>query len=259
MKKIITLLLSFVFLLSSCASKGPATLTVMTHSSFAVSEEIVKSFETANNVTVNFVQSGDAGETLNKAILTKDAPIADVLFGVDNTFLSRALEAGIFKSYASPLLSDVPAEFKLDSSNQTTPIDFGDVCINYDKSYFAEKGLTVPQSLEDLSKPEYKDLLVMENPATSSTGLAFLLATRAHFGEDYVGYWKDLRENGLVVVDGWETAYYTNFSGSFRARGPADGGFVWIFSRCGSGLCRDSARRCSHRFHHWTRYLLPPN
>ena len=214
MKKIITLLLSFVFLLSSCASKGPATLTVMTHSSFAVSEEIVKSFETANNVTVNFVQSGDAGETLNKAILTKDAPIADVLFGVDNTFLSRALEAGIFESYASPLLSDVPAEFKLDSSNQTTPIDFGDVCINYDKSYFAEKGLTVPQSLEDLSKPEYKDLLVMENPATSSTGLAFLLATRAHFGEDYVGYWKDLRENGLVVVDGWETAYYTNFSGS---------------------------------------------
>ena len=214
MKKIITLLLSFVFLLSSCASKGPATLTVMTHSSFAVSEEIVKSFETANNVTVNFVQSGDAGETLNKAILTKDAPIADVLFGVDNTFLSRALEAGIFESYASPSLSDVPAEFKLDSSNQTTPIDFGDVCINYDKSYFAEKGLLVPQSLEDLSKPEYKDLLVMENPATSSTGLAFLLATRAHFGEDYVGYWKDLRENGLVVVDGWETAYYTNFSGS---------------------------------------------
>ncbi|MBL8077855.1 MAG: thiamine ABC transporter substrate-binding protein [Anaerolineales bacterium] len=214
MKKIITLLLSFVFLLSSCASKGPATLTVMTHSSFAVSEEIVKSFETANNVTVNFVQSGDAGETLNKAILTKDAPIADVLFGVDNTFLSRALEAGIFESYASPSLSDVPAEFKLDSSNQTTPIDFGDVCINYDKSYFAEKGLLVPQSLEDLSKPEYKDLLVMENPATSSTGLAFLLATRAHFGEDYVDYWKGLRQNGLVVVDGWETAYYTNFSGS---------------------------------------------
>lgn len=214
MKKIITLLLSFVFLLSSCASKGPATLTVMTHSSFAVSEEVVKSFETANNVTVNFVQSGDAGEMLNKAILTKDAPIADVLFGVDNTFLSRAIEAGIFESYASPLLSDVPAEFKLDSSNQTTPIDFGDVCINYDKSYFAEKGLAVPQSLEDLSKPEYKDLLVMENPATSSTGLAFLLATRAHFGEDYVDYWKGLRQNGLVVVDGWETAYYTNFSGS---------------------------------------------
>lgn len=214
MKKIITLLASFLFLLSACAPKGPLTLTVMTHSSFAVSEEVVKAFEDANNVKVSFVQSGDAGETLNKAILTKDAPIADVLFGVDNTFLSRALEAGIFESYASPALSDVPAEFKLDPSNQVTPIDFGDVCVNYDKIYFAENNLTIPVSLEDLTKPEYKDLLVMENPATSSAGLAFLLATRAHFGDNYIGYWKDLKQNGVVIVDGWETAYYTNFSGS---------------------------------------------
>src|SRR5689334_25044417 len=109
MKKTIALLASFLFLLSSCAPKGPATLTVMTHSSFAASEEVIKAFEDANNVKVSFVQSGDAGETLNKAILTKDAPIADVLFGVDNTFLSRALEASIFESYASPALSDVPA------------------------------------------------------------------------------------------------------------------------------------------------------
>jgi thiamine transport system substrate-binding protein len=217
MKKIITILFSLALVLASCAPKepeGPATLTVMTHGSFAISEEVIKAFETANNVTVAFVEGGDAGETLNKAILTKDAPIADVIFGVDNTFLSRALEAGIFESYASPSLADVPAEFKLDPSNQVTPIDFGDVCINYDKAYFADNNLAIPQSLEDLRNPEYKDLLVMENPATSSTGLAFLLATRAHFGEDYIGYWKDLKQNGLVVVDGWETAYYTNFSGS---------------------------------------------
>lgn len=219
MKKIITLLASFLFLLSGCAPKGPATLTVMTHSSFAASEEVIKAFEDANNVKVSFVQSGDAGETLNKAILTKDAPIADVLFGVDNTFLSRALEAGIFESYASSALSDVPDEFKLDLSNQVTPIDFGDVCVNYDKVFFAENNLVIPGSLEDLTKPEYKDLLVMENPATSSAGLAFLLATRAHFGEDYIGYWKDLKQNGVVIVDGWETAYYTNFSGS-SGRGP---------------------------------------
>ncbi len=214
MKKITSLFFSVLFLFSACAPKGSPTLTVMTHSSFAISEEVIKTFETANNVTVAFVQSGDAGETLNKAILTKDAPIADLLFGVDNTFLSRALEAGIFESYVSSALADVPAEFKLDPSNQVTPIDFGDVCINYDKAYFADNNLAIPQSLEDLRKPEYNGLLVMENPATSSTGLAFLLATRAHFGKDYIGYWKDLRQNGLVVVDGWETAYYTNFSGS---------------------------------------------
>ncbi len=214
MKKIITLLSAFLFLLSSCVPKGPAALTVMTHSSFAISEEVVKSFEAANNAKVSFVQSGDAGEMLNKAILTKDAPIADVLFGVDNTFLSRATESGIFESYASPSLRDVPDEFKMDASNQTTPVDFGDVCINYDKSYFAKNALAVPQSLEDLKKSEYKNLLVVENPATSSTGLAFLLATRAHFGEDYLEYWTELKQNGVVVVEGWETAYYTNFSGS---------------------------------------------
>lgn len=219
MKKLIVLLSSLFFLLASCAPKGPTTLTVMTHSSFAASEEVIKAFEDANNIKVAFVQSGDAGETLNKAILTKDAPLADVLFGVDNTFLSRALEAGIFESYASAGLSDVPAEFKLDASNQVTPIDFADVCINYDKAYFASNNLAIPQSLEDLIKPEYKDLLVMENPATSSAGLAFLLATRAHFGDDYLGYWSDLKQNGVVIVDGWETAYYTNFSGS-SGRGP---------------------------------------
>jgi thiamine transport system substrate-binding protein len=186
----------------------------MTHSSFAISEEVSKSFEEANNVKVVFLQSGDAGETLNKAILTKDAPLADVLFGVDNTFLSRALGADIFESYVSAGLGSVADEFKLDDTNRVTPVDYGDVCINYDKKYFLDQRLAVPHSLEDLVKPEYKDLLVVENPATSSTGLAFLLATHAHFGEDYLKYWKSLKDNGVVIVDGWETAYYTNFSGS---------------------------------------------
>jgi thiamine transport system substrate-binding protein len=208
--------LLFVFLLTACASKlsEPQALTVMTHDSFAVSENVVKAFEDANNAKVVFLQSGDAGAALNKAILTKDAPLADVFFGVDNTFLSRALEGDIFEVYQSPALADVPAEFDLDPSHRATPVDYGDVCINYDKAYFSKKNLAVPQNLEDLPKPEYKDLLVVENPATSSTGLAFLLATHAHFGSDYLEYWKSLKDNGVVVVDGWETAYYTNFSGS---------------------------------------------
>ncbi len=220
MKKITVLLFATLFLFTACAPAQPQTLTVMTHSSFAISEDVVKSFEEANNVTIAFVQSGDAGEMLNKAILTKDAPLADVLFGVDNTFLSRALDADIFEAYQSPMLENVSAEFKLDDSFRATPVDFGDVCINYDKKYFSDTSvLEFPQSLEDLTKPQYKGLLVVEDPATSSTGLAFLLATRAHFGDAYLDYWKQLKENDVVVVDGWETAYYTNFSGS-SGRGP---------------------------------------
>jgi len=215
--------LLFTLFLASCVPAStptrPQTITVMTHDSFAIGEDVVKAFETDSNAKVSFIQSGDAGSMLNQAILTKDAPIADVIFGVDNTFLSRALEADIFETYQSPALSDIDDEFKLDPSNRSLPVDYSDVCINYDKAYFTENNLAVPQSFEDLTKPEYKDLLVVENPATSSPGLAFLLATRAYFGEGYLDYWQSLKANGTVVVDGWETAYYTNFSAS-SGKGP---------------------------------------
>ena len=205
----------------TAASSGEAqTLTVMTHDSFTASEGVIRQFEQANNVKITFLQSGDAGSAVNRAILSKDSPLADVLYGVDNTFLSRALEAGLFEPYESPALADIASEYKLDPSNRALPVDYGDVCINYDKAYFAEKNLAVPQSLEDLAKPEYKGLLVVENPATSSPGLAFLLATIAQFGEDgYIDYWTSLQKNGVVVVNDWEAAYYTNFSGS-SGRGP---------------------------------------
>jgi thiamine transport system substrate-binding protein len=218
-KRIVILFLSLCLMISACAPAQPKTLTVITHSSFAVSEDVIKAFEGANNAKVVFIQSGDAGETLNKAILTRDAPLGDILFGVDNTFFSRALEADIFEPHESPGLSEVSDIYKMDETHRLTPVDFGDVCINYDKKYFLDNFLSVPESLEDLTKPEYKNLLVVENPATSSTGLAFLLATRAHFGDYYLDYWKSLKENDVEVVDGWETAYYTNFSGS-SGRGP---------------------------------------
>ena len=215
MKRILFPVLIMIILLAGCAQAGPVTLTVMTHDSFAASTTVISAFEKANNVKLAFLKSGDAGAALNKAILTKDAPLADVFYGVDNTFLSRAIEAGIYQPYASALLQQIPAEFKLDPQAGALPVDYGDVCINTDKAYFAAHSLALPGLLEDLTKPAYKGLLVMENPATSSPGLAFLLATIKHFGpQDYLGYWKDLRANGMLVVDGWQTAYYTNFSGS---------------------------------------------
>ncbi|PWH14831.1 MAG: thiamine ABC transporter substrate-binding protein [Anaerolineae bacterium] len=234
MKQILSFLLALSFLLTACASPTPSmtpaapteqpptprTLTIMSHDSFAASQEVIAQFEQQNNVKIAFLEAGDTGSALNKAILSKDAPLADLFFGIDNTFLSRALEADIFEPYDSPLLAQIPAEFKLDPQNRALPVDYGDVCINYDKTWFAEKGLSVPTSLDDLLKPEYKGLLVVENPATSSPGLAFLLATIAKYGDPgYLEYWKALRENGVVVVDGWETAYYTNFSAS-SGKGP---------------------------------------
>jgi thiamine transport system substrate-binding protein len=191
------------------------TLTIMTHDSFAASEAVIQAFEQEHNARLIFLKSGDTGSALNRAILSRANPLADVFYGVDNTFLTRALEEEIFEPYASPVLDDIPDVFQLDPQQRALPVDYGDVCINYDRSYFEENNLAVPISLEDLLEPHYNGLLVVENPAVSSTGLAFLLATIDYFGENgFQDYWQSLRENGVVVVNDWETAYYTNFSGS---------------------------------------------
>lgn len=227
--KRITLLITILVLfgiLAACVpqetteTEGPRTLRVMTHDSFAVSEDLITQFENEHDVELSFVRSGDTGTALNQAILSRENPLADVLYGVDNTFLTRALEESIFEAYQSPLLADIPEEFQIDPNYYALPVDFGDVCINYDKGYFEENDLSVPTSLEELTQPEYAGLLVTENPATSSPGLAFLMATIAQFGQDsYLEYWGDLAENDLVVVSDWETAYYSNFSGS-TGQGP---------------------------------------
>jgi len=193
------------------------TLTLMTHDSFALPEEVIEAFESAHAVDLQVLPSGDAGSMVNQAILTADDPLADVLFGVDNTFLSRALAADLFEPYASPELEHVPAELQLDPGHRVTPIDVGDVCLNIDRAVFADRGLPQIGSLEDLLDPALAGQLVVENPATSSPGLAFLLATIATFGDDpetgWQAYWRGLRDNGVRVVAGWEEAYYGSFSG----------------------------------------------
>jgi thiamine transport system substrate-binding protein len=202
--------------LAACAPPQPRTVRVMTHDSFDISEEVIAAFEEEYNATVEILQAGDAGVALNQAILSRDNPLADVLYGVDNTLLSRALEQDILVTYRSPLLEEIPDHLELDPHHRALPVDYGDVCLNYDKAWFAERGLAPPADLEDLVKPEYRGLTVVENPATSSPGLAFLLATVGHFGEvgsyTYLDYWADLRDNDVLAVDGWEDAYWGQFT-----------------------------------------------
>lgn len=218
--KIILIILLTILVLSACSerqtgSDEPAVLRVMVHDSFSLSEPVVRAFEDENNIKLEFIKAGDSGAALNRAILTKSSPQADILYGVDNGFLSRAIREGVFESYASPLLSDISDEFKMDPENGALPVDFGDVCINYDRAYFAERDLPIPDSLEDLTDPLYKGLLVVQNPATSSPGLAFLLTTISAYGEEgYLDYWKKLISNDVLIANDWEAAYYTHFSAS---------------------------------------------
>jgi thiamine transport system substrate-binding protein len=206
--------------LASCGGDGATDdvteLTLLTHDSFAIPDEVLEAFTRETGVTVTITAGGDAGSVLSQAILTKDNPIADVMFGVDNTFLSRALDEDIFVAYRSPALDDVPADLQLDPEHRVTPIDFGDVCLNYDVEAFGAD-LAAPANLEDLTDPAYRGLLVVESPATSSPGLAFLLATIARFpegsGYPWQAYWADLAANDVLVTSGWEEAYYAEFSG----------------------------------------------
>lgn len=204
-------------LLTACGGAGErAEITLMTHDSFDVSEEVLAAFETAHEVKVVLLPAGDAGTMINQAILAKEDPLADVIFGVDNTFLGRVLEADIVEPYDSPVLAEIAGEARLDPSNRLLPVDAGDVCINYDRGYFSDKALPVPQSLAELTDPAYRGLLVVENPATSSPGLAFLLATVSVFGTEgdytYLDFWADLRANEVLVANDWNTAYYTYFT-----------------------------------------------
>lgn len=224
MKKI--LILSCLFsILNSAIVMNPAwsreTITLMTHDSFNISKEVLAKFEESNNVTVRFLKSGDAGAALVQAILSKENPMADIFYGVDNTFLSRALQHDIFDPYPSPLLADIPDQFKLDDQNRLLPVDYGDVCLNIDKNWFKKKGLKIPSDLADLIKPEYRGLTVVENPATSSPGLTFLLATIGRFGEEgYLDFWKQLRANDVIVADGWNDAYYGHFTAASKGNRP---------------------------------------
>lgn len=212
--------------LAACGGATPTVagteLILVTHDSFAASEGVIKEFEQANNAKVRILKSGDAGAALNKEILAGAAnPLGDAFFGVDNTFFSRAIKADIFEAYKPAGIDDIPATFKLDAQFRLTPIDYGDVCLNYDRAWFKQKNLAPPQELEDLTKPQYKSLLVVENPATSSPGLAFLLATVARFGEaKYLDFWKQLRANDVVVSEGWEDAYYGKFTVSGKGDRP---------------------------------------
>jgi len=196
-------------------------ITIMTHDSFSVSKELIAKFEEKIHAKMVILKSGDAGEALNKAILSKNNPLADIFYGVDNTFLSRALKADMFVSYTPDNLADVDPGLSLDPENRLVPVDFGDVCLNYDIEWFKNSGKKPPVMLEDLIKPEYKSLCVVENPATSSPGLAFLLATISRFGESgYIDYWQKLKSNDVLITNGWKEAYWGKFTAASKGDRP---------------------------------------
>ncbi|MEW5352922.1 thiamine ABC transporter substrate binding subunit [Streptomyces sp. 16-176A] len=209
--------------LSACGSSGghksaadSKTVTLVSHDSWKASQSVITEFEKSSGYKVKVLMDGDAGQAVNKAILTKDHPQGDVFFGVDNTLLSRALDNGLFQPYEAKGSDQIQPQYRADEAgHRVTPIDTGDICVNYDKKYFADHKLAPPATFDDLVEPQYKNLLVTEDAAASSPGLGFLLGTAAKYGDTgWQAYWKKLKANGVKVVSGWEQAYDQEFSGS---------------------------------------------
>jgi thiamine transport system substrate-binding protein len=210
---------ALVLALAGCATpaaEGSKPLVLVTHDSFALSEGILDKFTAETGIEVQVQSAGDAGQLVNTLVLTKDSPLGDVVFGIDNTFASRAVANGVLADYASKDLTSAEDQYLLPEGQgreQLTPIDNGDVCVNVDHEWFAEHGVAEPATLDDLLKPEYKDLFVTEAANSSSPGLAFLLATIAAYGDGWQDYWTKLMANGTKVAAGWSDAYYVDFSG----------------------------------------------
>ena len=188
-------------LVGSCGgSSGPATdatpdkVVLVAYDAFTPAEGIFDAFTADTGAKVEVRTGGDSGAVVNKAILTAGRPEGDVLWGIDNTMLSRARDAKVLESYE--------------------PVDTGDVCINYSKKWYAERRLDPPTSLDDLVKPAYKDQLVVEDPVNSSPGLAFLLASVAKYGDPgWQDWWRALKKNGVKVVSDWTTAWTVEYAG----------------------------------------------
>ncbi|MFZ0625293.1 MAG: thiamine ABC transporter substrate-binding protein [Acidimicrobiia bacterium] len=217
MRRIAILATAAAIMLAACGGTGaqrPTTLKLLAHDSFAagVTDETFAAFTDETGIDVEVISGGDAGAMVNQAALTAGNPIADVMFGVDDTFLSRAINADVFTAYRSTHVDEVKSSLA-PTSELVTPIDFGDVCLNYDKQWFADHEMAVPSTLDDLRTGQYAGLTTVESPATSSPGLAFLLATIDFYGEDgWQDFWRDMKAGGVAAVPDWDTAYYANFT-----------------------------------------------
>jgi thiamine transport system substrate-binding protein len=200
-------------------SQASNDVVLVTHDSFAISKPVEAAFERETGLKLRILQTGDAGEALNRALLTAGHPEGDAFFGVDNGLLSRALAGNLLVPYSPPALARVPRRYDLDPSHRLVPIDHGDVCLVYDRAWFAKHKLRPPSSIPDTIR--YAKLTVVENPATSSPGLAYLLATIAYYGQGNGPwtYWSEVRGGGVFVTDGWDEAYNLRFSGSSSHKG----------------------------------------
>lgn len=219
------------------------TVTLVVHDAFP-NEAFAKAASAATGYDVEVITAGDGGELTNKLVLTKGAPIGDAFYGIEKSFASRVVNNGVTDTYLAVDLPASAADYAFDDSGSLTPVDAGATCINIDTAWFAERGIAEPTNYEDLTKPAYKDLTVLLDPLTSSTGGSFLIGTVSAFGEDgYLDYWQRLLDNGARLEQNWSDAYY----GQFTATGEGSKPIVLSYSSSPTATLSEDGTSTSSR------------
>lgn len=206
--------------LAACSS-GPTTLTVDIADGIIIKPELIQEFEKANDAKVVLRSVLSAEAMVSKPIT------ADVAYGLDSYTAGRAIGSGQFEGYAAIRLDKVPATFRADAKNTLVPIDVNYVTVNYDKNWFAMRGISQPTTLKGLTDKAYFHRFVLTNPDNTPIGLGFLLMTIGSFpqGSDYPWqqFWRDLQMNAMHPVPSWNEAYGLQFTASQRTGAPTDG------------------------------------
>lgn len=220
MKKTLPLLVASALAMTGCSIADQApdsteetqpTVTIMTHDSFNVPEELVAAFEEESGYTVSTSSPGDAVAVLNQLVLQQDNPTVDAVYGIDSYSAPELLNQDMLTAHNAELGSAEQYTVGTDTEGHLAPIDHGQVCVNVDNEWFDEAGIAPPETLDDLTDPVYAGLFVTTDPTTSSPGIAFLVATITD-QDDWRGYWQDLLANGTKVAGSWADAYYSDFT-----------------------------------------------
>lgn len=162
-------------------------------------------FEEKYGVTVEVRSYGDAGAVLSKVIAEGAKSDVDIVIGIDNILAKRALTEDIFLPYKSENADKISDEsLVFDKSWRLTPYDFGSLAIVYDPE---ELGTLEMDGLINLTDKKFKKNLIIQDPRTSSTGLAFLVWTYTAHKDDFDEFWRKLKPSILTVTMGWDDAF----------------------------------------------------
>lgn len=208
MRKIaVILLISYIFIIFGCstADKEQETLTIYTSLYQDHAIAAIEAFEKETGIQVNFTRLS-GGEILERIRLEQDDPKASIWFGGPVDTFIHAKQEKLLKPYKSENRKFIDERYK-DDEGYWTGIYAGSLAIVSNRLWLQQKGLSVPQSWEDLLKPEFSGMVTMPNPTTSGTGYTILATLVQALGEDEAySYLQQLEQQVVLRTTSGSTA-----------------------------------------------------